>query len=80
MSTKYENVRLECADNGGFILCYEEVSQPEGEGHLCNRDYKYKKEVFDSQDKEMAVKRLLEMSGKKETMKVEIEMPIKGDD
>jgi len=81
-STKYESVRLECSDNGGYILSFEEISQPTGNSsEMCNRQYSYKKEVFTESEGDKAVARMKEISGKEESesgsakVEIEVKMP-----
>lgn len=62
----YRRVRLECADNGGFILRYEEVTKNSNPGNTYGcMDYKDKDEIFPAEKGPEALARLEELSGKK---------------
>lgn len=80
-----EDVRLECTDNGGFIVCYTEKVKPTGSEHcqMANYNYNYKKESFGPEEDTKALDRMKELVGKMKTEqdeksgKVEIEVEVK---
>lgn len=61
---KIESLRMEPADNG-CIICYEEITETKAPGQeFANRQYKYRKEVYDfddDEDMEEAFKRFKEL-------------------
>lgn len=63
------NAKLECADNGGYILCYDEVTK--GSGTYSSMDYKQKEEIFSEDQGEEALERLNELSGHKPAVKMD---------
>lgn len=67
MATHYEDVRLEPADNDGYILCYSKVTKEKrpGEDYGYSHDYQYKKEVFAESELQDAVKRMKELHSMK---------------
>ncbi len=73
-----EDVRMECTDNGGFIVCYTEKVKPTGSNsELASYNYNYKKEAFGENEQSQALARMQELAkGMKdeETKKIEIEI------
>ena len=56
-----ENVKIEFADNGGCIVCYEEKTPPPGGDKLSSCSYDYKKEAFSPGEDAAAMKRAKEL-------------------
>lgn len=61
--SKVEDVRLECADNGGFIVCYTEKVKPSGSGDLSSYQFNYKKESYGPGEGMKAIARMSELAG-----------------
>ncbi len=77
-----EDVRLECTDNGGYIVCYTEVTKPPttaGTDRFANSNYDYKKESFGPEESEKAVGRMNELAKMMKGDHVSEEKPTKID-
>lgn len=61
--SKVEEIRIECTDNGGFVLCYTEKEKPSGAGELVSYNYNQKKESFSPEEGAKALARMAELSG-----------------
>ena len=68
-----EDLRLECTDNGGYIVCYTEVTKPPSNGtdRFVNQNYDYKKESYGSDESVKAISRMHELALKMKTNKEE---------
>jgi len=60
---KINNIRLEIADNGGFMVSYEVQSKATSGGTYTPMNYEYKKEVYE--DSQEAIGRMMELAGNK---------------